>query len=393
MKKEILFFGLLFGFILFLVSCESTPPLAPVGESLPFAEATREGAILPPPIAPGILPAPPMTVSEYTVLLPADLPPLPKTFAEFKEPPVQMLTQSGENFNAAFSSNGKKILFSSRNRPQHLQAQAYELNLENKKEKRVTHQDGDVIEARYLGDNKLVYVSTTDEQKENLAALVKGLSKSGAAQIPVIIQENNSNLPTEIYLANSDGSHIRRITDAKGFDGFTSNPSGSRNLIYTSFRNGNGELYLFNSISGVQQKLRTSLGADMEGQLSTDGKRMVWVNKEKNGADTRLMTGSYMAANPKALKLKTGIHQSPSFSPNAETILFSSNFENPNNSEIYVYLAATECVRKVTQNPAQDRAPSFSPDGKKILFTSTRSGQDQIYLMDFETSQACISAQ
>ncbi len=142
---------LLVFFILFLTSCESTPTVA-TSESLPTP------AVGSPPLPPPVTPGPPATISEYSVIIIADLPPRPISLALYKEPPVQMLTQSGENFNAAFSGDGKKILFSSRNRPQHLQAQAYELNLDNKKERRVTHQDGDVIEARYFGDKKLVYV-------------------------------------------------------------------------------------------------------------------------------------------------------------------------------------------------------------------------------------------
>lgn len=379
MKTAHLYF--LLTFACFLLGCESTPP-APTPVDAPAVVINPESA-----------PTPTEPVSEYIVLMKADLPPRPQPIGEFIEAPSQMLTQSGENFNAAFSSNGKKLLFSSRNRPQHLQAQVYEFNLENKKEKRLTHQDGEVIEGRFLGENKLIYVSTTDEQKEDLNALVKNITKSSSSEIPTIIQENNSNLPTEIYLANNDGSHIQRITDAKGFDGFTSNPANNKDIVYTSYRSGSGELYLYNSLTGKQQKLLPNIGANSEGQHSADGKMLVWVNKNKSENTTRLMIGNSLGGNPLALKIKPGLHQSPSFSPDGRILIFSSNFEDPINSEIYAYDLAAECTRKVTRSLAQDRAPSFSPDGKKVLFTSTRSGQDQIYLMDFQTSQTCLSAQ
>ncbi|MEW5702648.1 MAG: Tol-Pal system beta propeller repeat protein TolB [Candidatus Zixiibacteriota bacterium] len=53
--------------------------------------------------------------------------------------------------------------------------------------------------------------------------------------------------------------------------------------------------------------------------------------------------------------------------------------------EIYVGERASKgAPRRVTFAPGIDTSPSFSPDGKKIVFTSDRAGTPQVYIMDVD---------
>lgn len=118
------------------------------------------------------------------------------------------VTQIGQNEGAVFSPNGEKILVISRERLNHRQRQLYELDLKNKTERRLTFQDGEVVEAVYSPfDRSIFYTSTTDEIKEKPLLFYPELYKSPWPM-------------TDIYKI-TDGEDVhQRWTENTGFDGF-----------------------------------------------------------------------------------------------------------------------------------------------------------------------------
>ena len=69
-----------------------------------------------------------------------------------------------------------------------------------------------------------------------------------------------------------------------------------------------------------------------------------------------------------------------------EKIVFSSNREGVNNSEIYLMNTNGTDQKRLTVNTVFDGEPSFSSDGGKIVFTSTRDGNAEIYAMNTDGS-------
>lgn len=78
------------------------------------------------------------------------------------------------------------------------------------------------------------------------------------------------------------------------------------------------------------------------------------------------------------------------------TFAASTNPRDPNvivlsviddgNSDIYELNIPANSAKKLTKNSAIDTTPSYSPDAKKITFTSDREGGQQIYVMDADGS-------
>src|SRR5262249_31692224 len=62
---------------------------------------------------------------------------------------------------------------------------------------------------------------------------------------------------------------------------------------------------------------------------------------------------------------------SPSFSPDGETIAYTSN--RSGNFEIYLKQVSGGPDIDISNNPADDIDPAYSPDGKQIAFVSTRA--------------------
>ncbi|MEO6326892.1 MAG: protein kinase [Thermoanaerobaculia bacterium] len=66
-----------------------------------------------------------------------------------------------------------------------------------------------------------------------------------------------------------------------------------------------------------------------------------------------------------------GVAGSPTFSPDGDTVAYSS--DRTGNFEIYVRRASGGRELNITNNPGDDVQPAFSPDGRLVAFISTRS--------------------
>jgi TolB protein len=74
-----------------------------------------------------------------------------------------------------------------------------------------------------------------------------------------------------------------------------------------------------------------------------------------------------------------GTNYLPVFSPDGKQIAFMSARDG--NPEIYVMNVDGSNVRRLTNHPAGDVTPTWSPSGSQIAFTSDRTGKPQIYVM------------
>ncbi len=123
----------------------------------------------------------------------------------------------------------------------------------------------------------------------------------------------DSSFNNEIYVMNSDGSGVMRLTNSPGWDGEpTWSPDGSK-IAFESNRDGNYHIYVMN----------------------TDGSGL-----------TQLTSGS------------TQDHE-PAWSPDGSKIAFESNRDG--NYEIYVMNADGSAPTRLTNDPADDLHPTWSP--------------------------------
>lgn len=309
------------------------------------------------------------------------------------------LTRIGENYNGSFSPDGQKVVYLSSKRTQHTHAQAYELSLTTQKERRITHQDGWIAQIRYIpGVNKFIYSSTTDEIKEDLGRLIQEISNPSKPQFsfedletnPYI--ENLGQLPFEIYISELDGSGIQRVTESEGFDSIASASPTLRVAAFTSFRTGDGELYQWSYGNKTIQRLTIANGTDLQPSYSPDGKQLAWIHQTSPNSNlSSIWISSAIVRQPKPLFRRPAVYLNPVWYTDNKTILFSSNFEDEKNLELYAYNLDTKCIKRLTVSEGSDKEPAISLDGKKIIFTSNRGGSHQIYMMDLVLPEPCIT--
>lgn len=140
----------------------------------------------------------------------------------------------------------------------------------------------------------------------------------------------------EIYIANVDGTNLKRITFNPAIDTSPSwSPSG-REIAFTSDRSGSPQIYIMDS----------------------DG------------------------ANVRRLSFEGSYNDSPAWSPDGDRIAYVSRINN--SFDIYVYNLRNNTVTKITEESGRNENPSWSPDGRHIVFASNRSDSYQIYIVDYD---------
>jgi len=82
---------------------------------------------------------------------------------------VVRLTSKGDNGEAYFSPDGKKLIYQSKKRPEHYNSQIYIYDFETKREKRLNFNNGDDTCSYFSPDMKwIIYASTFDEIRESV---------------------------------------------------------------------------------------------------------------------------------------------------------------------------------------------------------------------------------
>ncbi|MBQ8293997.1 MAG: Tol-Pal system protein TolB [Alphaproteobacteria bacterium] len=80
-----------------------------------------------------------------------------------------------------------------------------------------------------------------------------------------------------------------------------------------------------------------------------------------------------------------GMNFAPRFSPDGTKIAIS--LVKRGITHIYEYNIETKELRQLTFGNSINTSPSYSPDGKKMAFNSDRSGRQQIHVLDLETGE------
>lgn len=201
------------------------------------------------------------------------------------------------------------------------------------------------------------------------AAILLAMPAVLAAQEKIVFSSNRdvANNP-EVYVMNTDGSDVKRLTFNTVFDGEASFSADGGKIVFTSTRDGNAEIYLMNADGTNQKRVTNSLGSDAHPSLSPDGTKITFISDREGGLEIFTMnsdgTNAVRLTNPPFSKFN------PSFSPDGTHILYSA--VDGNDSEIWLMNADGSNPVNLTDNTADDRTARFSPNGTRIVYQSDR---------------------
>ncbi len=251
---------------------------------------------------------------------------------------VRMLTFEGENAEAYFSFDEKKLIFQSTHEPYKCD-QIFTMNIDGSDKKLVSTGKGRTTCAYFLpGDTKIIYAST--HAAADSCPPPPDFSKGYVWRVYSTF---------DLYIANADGSDPQPFLPAPGYDAeATVSPKGDK-IVFTSMRDGDLDIYTVNIDGSGLKRLTNTLGYDGGPFFSWDGKKII-----------------YRSYHPKTDEQKKRYKD-----------LLAQELIEPSNFQVGVMNADGSNKRQVTHNEYANFAPFFHPDGKRILFCSNYGSKDK----------------
>lgn len=146
-------------------------------------------------------------------------------------------------------------------------------------------------------------------------------------------------------------------------------PDG-KELIYTSYRRGNPDLYKRLISAGAETVLSNRRGLNITGTWSPDGSRIA-LAMSKDG-DSEIYTISRDGKNPQRLTVGTSLEVYPAWSPDGRQIAFVS--DRLGKPQIFVMDAKGGNVRRLTTSGGYNVNPRWSPKGDRIAYVRSGGG-------------------
>lgn len=301
---------------------------------------------------------------------------------------IKQLTFAGENAEAYFSFDGKKLIFQSK-RDGRACDQIYTMNIDGSNVQMVSNGEGrTTCSYYYKGGKQVLYASTFMGNKA--CPPNPDFSKG---YVWAIYPDY------DIMTANTDGSGIRQLTKTPGYDAeATISPDGKK-IIFTSMRGGDLDLYVMDTNGKNVKRLTTELGYDGGAFFSPDSKRIVYRSfHPKNEAEIarykerlsqnlieptvfEVWTMNADGTNKRKVTKLNAASFAPFFTPDGKRIIFCTNYfatdARKRNFDLALINVDGTGLERVTYNESFDGFPMFSPDGKKFVFASNRNAKTQ----------------
>ena len=308
---------------------------------------------------------------------------------------IKQLTFGGENAEAYFSADGRRLIFQSTRDGRECD-QIYTMNVDGSDVKMISTGDGRTTCSYFFPSGKSILYSSTH---------------LGSKQCPPKPDFSQGYVwavydTFDIFTANPDGSNLKQLTDTPGYDAETT-ISRQGKLVFTSKRNGDLDIYTMDRNGWNVKRLTNELGYDGGPFWSYDGKQIVYrayhPQTEKEKADyTALLKQNLIrptvldiwvmnadGSNKRQLTKLNKASFAPYFFPDGKRIIFSSNAADPKGRDFDLYMIGVDGsgMERITYNNTFDGFPMFSPDGKKLVFASNRNaakqGDTNIFIADW----------
>ncbi|HEY4130582.1 MAG TPA: hypothetical protein VGM50_08180 [Gemmatimonadaceae bacterium] len=203
---------------------------------------------------------------------------------------------------------------------------------------------------------------------------------------PTIIVDRLAGTVRAIYRASLDGLDTVRISSGIHDDVMPTVASGA--IVFTSFRDGNAELYSVPLAGGTETRLTATAANETSPSLSPTAPKLAYVNNV-SGFDRLWMSASNGGgAAPATNTQSSDIEENPRWNPSGDKIVFVSTAAG--SASLYLLTPASGAIAALTAGAAPNVDPAWSFDGATIVFFSARSSAPGLYLYSSATNTATL---
>ena len=304
---------------------------------------------------------------------------------------MRQLTFGGDNAEAYFSFDNKKLTYQMRNKSKGMDCDLiYYFDLYSKttgesSSKLISTGTGRTTCSYFLrGDSLILYASTFLGNKE----CPKDPERRADGKYVWAIYPD-----FDIFVSDLNGSIKTQLTNTPGYDAEATVSPNGKMIVFTSMRSGDLELYTM-GVDGLNVKQVTNqLGYDGGAFFSPDSKHLIFrasrpkTEEEINEYNELLKEGLVMptkmslytcdidGSNLKRITDLPNASWAPFFHPSGKKVVFASNYTATRGLPFNLMMVDLDGsnLEQITFDTMFDAFPMFSPDGKKIIFSSNRN--------------------
>ncbi len=296
------------------------------------------------------------------------------------------LTHGGQNAEAYWAPDGKRLIFQS-TRPPNACDQMYIMNADGSDQHMVSNGKGRTTCGYFLKDNKHIIYASTHRAAD---ACPTPPDRSHGYVWGVFAGY-------DIFLATDTGKILRQITQAPGYDAEATVNWKTGTVVFTSLAAGDLDLWTMKTDGTNKRQITLKPGYDGGAVFNRAGTKLVWrANYPKTPADMAKYK-ELLAANTTApMKMEIVVADAdgsnaktvtdfgcasfaPTFSPDGQKILFASNKHACDTRKFDLYMMNLDGsgLEQVTDFGGFTSFPEFSPDGKMLVFCSDKDAKEK----------------
>lgn len=304
--------------------------------------------------------------------------------------------RSGEGY---FSADGQKMIFQSEREPGNPFYQMYITDLKSGTTDRISTGSGQTTCGWVHPNLKTAMWSSTHLDPKNKEKVEKEYAKRKnpiKAKYSWSFDENFS-----IFSSDLNGKNLKQLTKVKGYNAEGSYSPDGKYIAFASNRSAYDhkltdeevkflerdasyfmDIYIMDSNGQNVRRLTDTAGYDGGPFFSADGKKITWRRFSADGSKAEIYTMNTDGTEQKAITKLGSMSWAPFFHPSGDYIIFATAVLGFANFELFI--VDTEGQKKpvrVSFSEGFDGLASFSPDGQTLTWSHrNEKGESQIYL-------------
>lgn len=312
--------------------------------------------------------------------------------------------RSGEGY---FSADGKKMIFQSERNEGNPFYQIYLMDLESGATQRLSPGQGKTTCAWLHPSGKKALFSSTHLDPQTAKLTQEEIESRKQPQKGKYSWSFDDNF--DLFETDLKGKNLKRLTKEKGYDAEGNYSPDGKKIVFASNRAAYTDvlteedkkyfaqdpsymmdIYIMNSDGSQVRRLTSTRGYDGGPFFSADGSKITWRRFSANGQIAEAYVMNIDGTGEKQVTKLKAMSWAPFFHPSGDYLIYTSNVLGFSNFELFIVDTKGERDPvRVSYLDGFDGLPVFTPDGKKLSWTRrNEKGESQIYLADWDDQKA-----